>query len=90
MCVREFLDRNSENSLKLGELETLLWPFFKKIFFANRKSLEFFNDEYVWTSRDWNSGEYSRLSLQEIIDFDKYLIKINGPKRYFDFTNEPR
>ena len=32
MSVREFLDRNSEDSQKLNELAKLLWPFFKKIF----------------------------------------------------------
>ena len=80
MSVKEFLDRNSENGQKLNQLAKLIWPFFKKIFFAHRDSLSFFNDECHWTHRDWNTFETSSLSLKEIIDYYKYLIELNRPE----------
>ena len=51
-----------------------------------RECLELFDDEYVWTHRDWNTFETSRLSLREIIDYEKELLRLNGPELYFTFT----
>ena len=53
---------------------------------AKKDRLAFFDDTYHWTSRDWNTGETSSLSLERIIEYDKYLIKLNWPERYFKFT----
>ena len=86
MCVLEFLDRNSENDKKLRELAKLIWPFFKKIYFTRKDRLAFFEGIYHWISRDWNTGETSSLSLEQITEYDKHLIKLNGSKRYFKFT----
>ena len=86
MSVLEFLDRHSENRQKLNQLVKLMWPFIRKIFFIHKYSLDFFDDVYVWTHRDWNTFETCQLSLREIIDYDMELIKLNGPERYFAFT----
>ena len=86
MCVLEFLDRHSEDELKINQLAKLIWPFIRKIYFLRREYLEFFDDEYVWTHRDWNTFKTSRVSHHEIIDYDKELIRLNGPERYFTFT----
>ena len=81
-CVLEFLDRNSGNAKKLRELAKLIW----KIYFTRKDRLAFFDGTYHWTSGDWNMSETSSLSLEEIIEYDKHLIKLNGPERYFKFT----
>ena len=86
MCVLEFLDGHSEDMVKLNKLAKLIWPFIRKIYFLRRDYLEFFDDEYVWTHRDWNTFETSRVSLREIIDYHKELIRLNGPEQYFTFT----
>ena len=86
MCVLEFLDRNSENSQKLNQLAKLFWPFFRKIFFVRKDRLEFFYQEYHWTHRDWNTFETSSLTFKETIDYNKHLIELNRPERYFTFT----
>ena len=85
MCVKEFLERNSENKAKLNELAELIWPFLKNIYLVQRNRLEFFDDEYVWTFRDWNTFETSSMTLRQIINYDKYLNDLNGAERYFRF-----
>ena len=86
MCVLESLDRNSENAKKLRDLVKLIWPLIEKIYFTRKDRLAFSDDTYHWTSRDWNTGETSSLSLEQIIEYDKHLIQLNGPERYFKFT----
>ena len=86
MSVMEFLDRNSSDKKKLKQLPELIWPFIRKIYFLLRDHLEFFDQEYVWTHRDWNTFEVSELPLREIIEYDKHLIELNGPERYYAFT----
>ena len=88
MCVLEFLDRHSENKQKLNQLAKLIWPCFKKIFFVCKDRLEFFDNDYIWTHSDWNTFETSALSLRQFIDNDKELIRLNGPERYFAFTDK--
>ena len=46
MEVREFLLRNRKNEQKLREFVDLIWNFFQKMAFLNKRSLQFFNDEY--------------------------------------------
>ena len=42
-------------------------PFFDAMKKNHPKSLEFFEREYRWTSRDYSSGEFSLLTLKEVI-----------------------
>ena len=76
----EFLERNIEDAVKLNQLAKLIWPSIRRIYFLRRECLEF------WKHRDWNTFENSRLSLREIIDYQKELVRLNGPERYFTFT----
>ena len=89
MCVNEFLDIYSNNFQKLKQLAEVMWPFFKKVFIADRKCLEFFDDEYHSIHKDWNDPDcYGSLSLREIVDYDKYLIKSSDPpERYYESHN---
>ena len=86
MSAREFLQRNCDNAVKLKEFAELIWPFFKKMFLYNRNSLEFFNQDYWWTYRNYCDATYIDMNLQEIIDNDRHLIELNGPERFFAFT----
>ena len=47
--------------------------------------LDFFNKEYQCSSRNRDDCSYSYLTLQEIIDNNEYVRKLNGDDRYFKF-----
>ena len=85
-CVNEFLDRYGNNSQKFKQLAEVMWPYFEKVFIADRKCLEFFDDEYHWFHKDWNDPDCcGSLYLRKIIDYDKYLIKTSDPpERYYE------
>ena len=36
--------------------------------------------------RDYQNANYYEMSMQEIIDSDRYLIELNGPEPFFTFT----
>ena len=86
MSARKFLQRNCDNAAKLKEFAELIWLFFKKMFFYNRTVWNFLIKVIggrieiiaVWLTSTWTK--------QEKIDNDRYLIKPNGPERFFAFT----
>ena len=80
------MQRNYDNEVKLRQFAELIGPFFKKMSFCKRDSLEFFNQNNRWTHRDYQNAKYYEMSMQEIIDNDRYLIALNGPERFFTFT----
>ena len=84
-CAKEFLERNSESIKNLKRFANKTWPLIKKVFLVTKKNIEFLDDEYRWSHRDWNTFEKCSLFLKEIIEYDKYLIELNGPERYFNF-----
>ena len=86
MSAREFLQRIYDNEVKLRQFAELIRLCFKKMFFCKGDSLEFFNQNYRWTHRDYQNAKYYEMSMQEIIDNDRYLIALNGPERFFTFT----
>ena len=86
MLAREFLQRNSDNLAKLKEFAELILPFYKKIFFYKQDSLEFFKQDYSWMHQDYQNATHLELSMEEIIDNDRYLIELNGTERFFTFT----
>ena len=86
MSAREFSQRNCDDAAKLKEFAELIWRFFQKMFFYIRNSLEFFNQGYWWTYRNYRDATYIDMNLQEITDNDRYLIELNGPERFFAFT----
>ena len=86
MSVREFLPRNMDDGKKLQQFVDLIWPFFKKMSLLNQQSLQFFNQEYHWSHRNCQEGTVSLMTLTEIVDNDRYLIKLNRPENFFKFT----
>ena len=86
MYAAEFLQRYSQNSDKLKQSAAAIWQCFKECFLIEPYSLGFFNDKYVCSSCKWNTGQQSSLPYREIIQYDKCLIKLNGPEKYFKFT----
>ena len=44
-------------------------------------SLEFFDKGYEWSLRNYQEGTYSTMTLDEIIDSDKQIVK-NNPKLF--------
>ena len=86
MEVREFLLRNRKNEQKLREFVDLIWTFFQKMAFLNKRSLQFFNDEYRWSMRNYQEGTTSSLTMEEIIESNIELVEFNGIEKYCSFT----
>ena len=86
METREFLLRNWQNEQKLGEFVDLIWPFFQKMTIPNKRSLQFFNDEYRWSMRNYQEGTTSSLTMKEIIESNIELVKLNGIDSYCKFN----
>ena len=86
MEAREFLLRNRENEQKLREFVDLIWPFFQKMTILNKRSLQFFNDEYRWSMRNYQEGTTSSLTMKEIIESNIELVKLNGIDNYCKFN----
>ena len=63
-----FLDLNRNQKQKLDLVVELVNPFYQKILFQRKTSLQFFNKEYYWHSRDLATGTIKYVSLDEIID----------------------
>ena len=47
----------------------------------DERSLEFFDKDYEWSLRNYQEGTYSTMTLDEIIDSDKQIVK-NNPKLF--------
>ena len=86
MEAREFLLRNRKNIQKLREFVDLIWPFFQKMAVLSKTSLQFFNDEYRWSIRNYQEGTISSLTMKEIIESDIELIELNGIDKYCKFN----
>ena len=84
--ARAFLLRNRKNIQKLREFVDLIWPFFQKMAVLNKTSLQFFNDEYRWSIRNYQEGTISSLTMKEIIESDIELIELNGIDKYCKFN----
>ena len=57
MEAREFLLRNRE-------FIDLIWPINQKMAILNKRSLQFFNDEYIWSMRNYQEGTTSSLTMK--------------------------
>ena len=75
--IKNFLIKNYKKKSQLDEIVNLIKPFFDKIKFESKGSLEFFNKEYYWHSRDILTGTISYVTLDQIIEEE--IIK-NGEK----------
>ena len=86
MKAREFLLRNRENEQKLRKFVDLIWPFFQKMAILDKRSLQFFNDEYRCSMRNYQEGRSSSLTMVEIIESNIELVKLNGIDSYCKFN----
>ena len=82
---KKFLQLNYDNRVKLEEFASKISPFFKRIERNDRRALEFFEKEYVWTLKDYSSATYYSMTLTEIIENDKDLVKNNPQLFDIDF-----
>ena len=87
MYINECLDRNSEDLTQLRRLAHRLYVFFRTTYLRDRSCLNLFYDQYEWSFQDWNDPNcYGQLSLRQIIENDKDMIRLNGPEYYYRFT----
>ena len=66
--IKNFLIENYKEKDQLDKIVNIIKPFFHKVKFENRSSLDFFNKEYYWHSRDISTGTISYVTLDQIID----------------------
>ena len=85
---KKFLQLNYDNRVKLEEFASKISPFFKRIERNDRRALEFFEKEYVWTLKDYSSATYYSMTLTEIIENDKDLVKNNPQLFDIDFLKK--
>lgn len=81
LSPKKFLQYNYNNRSKLEEFSIKVLPFFDAMKKHHPKSLEFFEREYQWTSRDYSSGEFSLLTLKEVIESEIEFVERN-PHEY--------
>ena len=82
----ERLEIFQHNHNELNKIGDEMLPYFKEIFVSESSSLDFFNKEYYWSSRNRDDCSYSYLNVQEIIDNNEYVRKLNSNNIYFEFT----
>ena len=68
MPIKNFLEKNYKQKDQLDKVVNLIKPFFDKLKLEDKGSLDFFNKEYYWHSRDIATGTINYVSLDEIID----------------------
>ena len=85
---KEFLQLNYNNRVKLDELASKISLFFKRIECNDKRALEFFDKENVWTLKDYSSGTYYSMTLTEIIENDKDLVNNNPQLFDIDFLKK--
>ena len=69
----ERLERFQHNPDEIKKIADEIWPYLEEVFILESSSLDFFNKEYHWSSRNKDDCSYSYLTLQEIIDNNEYV-----------------
>ena len=73
----KFLKFYHSSREKLESFRDRIFLFFEKIDRNCSDALDFFNKEYEWVHKDIQEGTCSTMTLTEIIDSDKELVKYN-------------
>ena len=81
LSCKKFLQLNYGKREKLDLFINLISPFFIRIKNEKEAALDFFNKEYYWHSRNIKTGEVHFVSLSQIIENDKDLVK-NNPELF--------
>ena len=76
LSPKNFLVMNFNNKEKLNDIANKILPFFEKMKMSCEKSLDFFEKEYVWTTRDKFHGIYYSLTLEELIENEKEMLNL--------------
>ena len=84
----KFLQLNHDNRDKLNEFVSKISPFFDRMEREDKSSLEFFDNEYSWSMRDFRSYTYHSMTLDEIIENDKEFLKRNPQLFDADFLKK--
>ena len=74
---KNFLQKFYNVREKLEKFLNIISPFFEKMYSQDKRSVEFFDKEYVWSLRNYQEGTYSTMTLTEIIDSDKISVHNN-------------
>ena len=82
LTPKKFLQLKYAKREKLEDFVDRIFPFFVRMEYFDKRLLDFFNKEYVWSCKNYNDGTYSTLTLTEIIDNDKEFVKNNS--KFFD------
>ena len=69
----ERLERFQHNHDEIKKIADKIWPYLEEVFILESSSLDFFNKEYHWSSRNKDDCSYSYLTLQEITDNNEYV-----------------
>ena len=88
LSPEKFLQLNHDNRSKLNEFVSKISPFFDRMDFEDKSSLEFFDNQYSWSMRDYSTGTYHSMTLSEIIENDKEFVKRNPQLFDADFLKK--
>ena len=68
MPIKNFLEENYNKKDQLNKVVNLMKPFFDQVQSEDKGSLQFFNKEYYWHSRDIATGTIQYVTLDQIIN----------------------
>ena len=78
----KFLQLNYDNRSKLRMFASKISPFFDRMEREDKSSLDFFDNQYSWSMKDYSYGcTYRSMTLDEIIENDKVFLK-NNPQLF--------
>ena len=81
-----FFEKNKMKKTELKKLTNEMCPYFEECFKFDASSTGFFKKEYHWSSGNRVDCSYSHLTLQEIIDNNKYVRRLNCTNNLYKFT----
>ena len=78
---KKFLQLNYADRQKLDDFADKIFPFFERMERNDKRSLDFFNREFEWCLKDYSTATYHTMTLTQIIESDKELVR-NNPKLF--------
>ena len=78
-----FLLTHRNDMDKLQTYVDIYWQFVQKISKEDKNALNFLNQDYVWSFRDYRNQISMRSTIEEIIEHNEELISANGLEIFF-------
>ena len=78
---KKFLQLNYADRQNLDDFANKMFPFFERMERSDKRSLDFFNREFEWCLKDYSTATYHTMTLTQIIESDKELVR-NNPKLF--------